>query len=283
MVLQGGSFSAPVSTNQSSDEEGKEASNKLNEDNIATDGREIKTKKHKKSKKSKPTDEEHRYNVCDNNSDDDIRGKKSKKKKKKHKKKSEIEYTDDQSDAHVEIHDKNKISQSGQNGGNVNDVEDMPVMDDSKRKKKKKKKEKGHSHDTVSEVTGVDSYHDTFEKAEAKVTKRKQEVMQEDEDETPLGRKGSVLCSNEETSSTDLDELAPRKKRKELREDEVEYDCSNKLENSQILDNCETNQQISETKTKRKKVYRDGGEKFSKNPSKYFKGSNLGNVPGYGR
>ena len=182
----------------------------------------------------------------------------------------------------MEIYDNNKISQSGQKGENVNDVEDMPVMDDSKRKKKKKKKEKERSHDVVSEVTGVTSYHETIEKTEAKVTKRKQ-VVQEDEDETPLSRKGSVLCSNEETSSTNLDELVPRKKRKEWREDEVDYDCSNKLENSQILDNCETNQQISETKTKQKKVYRDGREKFSKNPSKYFKGSNLGNVSGYGR
>ena len=86
LVLQGGSISAPASTNQSSDEEGKEASNKPNEDDIATDGKEIKTKKHKKSKKkSKHVDEEQHYNVCDNNSDDDGHGKKHKKSKKKSK------------------------------------------------------------------------------------------------------------------------------------------------------------------------------------------------------
>ena len=95
--MQDGSESDPASPNQSSDEGEKEASNKLIEDDIATDGTEIKTKKQKKSKKkSKHTDEEKHNNVCDN-SDDDKHGKKSKKKK-KHKKKSEIEYTDDQRD-----------------------------------------------------------------------------------------------------------------------------------------------------------------------------------------
>ena len=103
-----------------------------------------------------------------------------------------------------------------------------------------------------------------------------QQVVQEDEDETTLDRDGN----NEETTSTDLDELVPRKKRKELREDAVDIDCSNKLEKTEISENCETNIQISETKTK-PKVSKE--KKFSKNPSKYFKGSNLGNIPGYGR
>ena len=116
-----------TSTNQSSDEEGKEAGDKLIEDDIATDGSEIKTKKHKKSKKkSKHTDEEKHYNVCDNNSDDDIHDKKSK--KKKDKRKSEIEYTDDQPDAPMEIDDTNRMSQSGQKDKNVNDIEDMLAM-----------------------------------------------------------------------------------------------------------------------------------------------------------
>ena len=287
LAMQGGSLSAPASANQSSDEEGKEASSKLIEDDITTDGSEIKTKKHKKSKKkSKHTDEEKHCNVCDHNSDDDIHDKKSKKKKKKDKKNSEIEYTDGQPDAPREIDDTNEISQLEQKDENVNDVQDMPVMDDSKRKKKKKK-EKEQSHDTTSEVTGADSYHDTIQNTKAKATKRKrmeQEVQEDEEDETTLGRNGN----NEDTTCTDLDELVPRKKRKEQREDAVDYDCSSKLEKSKISENCETNIQISETKTipevsKKKKAKRDGSEKFSNNPSKYFKGSNLGNIPGYGR
>ena len=288
LAMHGGSLSAPALTNQSSDEEGKEASDKLIENDITTDGSEIKTKKHKKSKKkSRHTDEEKHYIVCDNYSDDDKHDKKSKKKKKKDKKKSEIEYTDGQPDAPVEIDDTNEISQSGQKDENVNDIEDMPVMDGSKGKKKKKKKEKEQSHDTTSEVTGADSNHDTIQNTKAKATKRKrmeQEIQEDEEDETTLGRNGN----NEDTTCTDLDELVPRKKRKEQREDAVDYDCSNKLEKSKISENCETNIQISETKTipkvsKKKKVKRDGGEKFSNNPSKYFKGSNLGNIPGYGR
>ena len=287
-VMQGGSISAPASRSQSSDEEGKEASNKLIEDDITTDGSEIKTKKHKKSKKkSRHTDEETHYIVCDNYSDDDKHDKKSKKKKKKKdKKKSEIEYIDGQPDAPVEIDDTNKISQSEQKDENMNDIEDMPVMDDSKRKKKKKE-EKEQSHDTTSEVTGADSYHDTIQNTKAKATKRKRmqtEVQEDEEDETTLGRNGN----NEDTTCTDSDELVPGKKRKEQREDAVDYDCSSKLEKSKISENCETNIHISETKTipkvsKKKKAKRGGSEKFSNNPSKYFKGSNLGNIPGYGR
>ena len=286
MVLQDGNISAPASTNQSSDEEEKEPSNKLIEGDIVNDGTEIKPKKHKKSKKkSKHTDEERHYNVCDNNSDDDKHGKKSKKKKhKKKSEKSEIENTDDP----VEIDNTNKISELGQKDGNVGDIEEMPAMDESKRKKKKKNKnkDKTQSHDTASEVPESDNGHDT---TQTKATKRKRmqqaEVLQEEEDETTLDRKGSPLCSNEKTTSTDLNEPVPRKKRKELND---AVNCSNNLEKSKMPENCKTNRQISETKTKpkkskQKKAYREGGRKFSKNPSKFFKGSNLGNVPGYGR
>ena len=84
--MQGGSVSAPASTNQSSDEGEKEANNKLIEDDNAADGSKIKTKKQKKSKKkSKHTDEEKHNNVCDN-SDYDKHGKKSKKRIKRNRK-----------------------------------------------------------------------------------------------------------------------------------------------------------------------------------------------------